>query len=154
MEKGFEVTKDGTTLNIVLGSELSAVNASALTGELSKYYNQGIEKVVFDATRLISLTSAGIRCVFYAYQDLGSQVKIVFINCVKEIYEVLDLVGLTSIIKLEENAEKKIKYRKENLSNLSAREVEEKAKQRRSDLDSFSASNDVVCYTMKLEQED
>ena len=80
MEKGFEVTKDGTTLNIVLGSELSAVNASALTGELSKYYNQGIEKVVFDATSLISLTSAGIRCVFYAYQDLGSQVKIVFIN--------------------------------------------------------------------------
>lgn len=154
MEKGFEVTKDGTTLDIVLGSELSAVNASALTGELSKYYNQGIEKVVFDATRLISLTSAGIRCVFYAYQDLGSQVKIVFINCVKEIYEVLDLVGLTSIIKLEENAEKKIKYRKENLSNLSAREVEEKAKQRRSDLDRFSANNDVVCYTMRLEQED
>ena len=37
MEKGFEVTKDGTTLNIVLGSELSIVNASALTIELSIY---------------------------------------------------------------------------------------------------------------------
>jgi len=72
MEKNFEVKKDGSTLNVLLDDELSVANSPALTEELSKYRNQGIEKVVFDVTGLIYISSSGIRCIFYAFQELGN----------------------------------------------------------------------------------
>ena len=154
MEKDFKVVKNGTTLDIVLGSELSTANAPALTKELSGYCGQDIEKVVFDATGLIYLSSAGIRTFFFVYNELGSHIEIVVVNCVKEIYNVLEYVGLNSIVKFEESIEKKNQYRIDQLGDMGLSEIEERAQQRKKDLEDFSANNDVVCYNMKLGQED
>ena len=149
-----EVTRDGNTLNILLGKELTINNASSLTEELSKYSGQGIKSIVFDATGLIYLTSSGIRTLLYAYQDLGSKPEFIFLNCAKEIYEVLDLVGMTRFIKFQESPEKKEQYRQRFIGNLSINEVEQAATERKEKLKDFSANNDVVCYSMKLGQED
>ena len=154
MEKDFKVVKNGTTLDIVLGSELSTANAPALTKELSGYCGQDIEKVVFDATGLIYLSSAGIRTFFFVYNELGSHIEIVVVNCVKEIYNILEYVGLNSIVKFEESIEKKNQYRIDQLGDMGLSEIEERAQQRKKDLEDFSANNDVVCYNMKLGQED
>lgn len=149
-----EVTRDGNTLNILLGKELTINNASSLTEELSKYSGQGIKSIVFDATGLIYLTSSGIRTLLYAYQDLGSKPEFIFLNCAKEIYEVLDLVGMTRFIKFQESPEKKEQYRQRFIGNLSINEVEQAATERKEKLKEFSVNNDVVCYSMKLGQED
>lgn len=149
-----EVTRDGNTLNILLGKELTINNASSLTEELSKYSGQGIKSIVFDATGLIYLTSSGIRTLLYAYQDLGSKPDFIFLNCAKEIYEVLDLVGMTRFIKFQESPEKKEQYRQRFIGNLSINEVEQAATERKEKLKEFSVNNDVVCYSMKLGQED
>ena len=154
MENEFEVTKDGSTLNVLLDDELSVANSPALTEELSKYRNQGIEKVVFDVTGLIYLSSAGLRCIFYAFQELGQEPEIVFENCAKEIYEVLDHVGMTSVIKFEKSLKKKELYRKRKLCNLNMGEIGQLNKERKKGLDDFAANNDVVCYSMKMGQED
>lgn len=154
MEKDFKVVKNGTTLDIVLGSELSTANAPALTKELSGYCGQDIEKVVFDATGLIYLSSAGIRTFFFVYHELGSHIEIVVVNCVKEIYNILEYVGLNSIVKFEESIEKRNQYRIDQLGDMGLSEIEERAQQRKKDLEDFSANNDVVCYNMKLGQED
>lgn len=154
MENEFEVTKDGSTLNILLDDQLSVGNAPALTEELSKYRNQGIDKVVFDVTGLIYLSSAGLRCIFYAFQELGQEPEIVFENCAKEIYEVLDHVGMTSVIKFEKSLKKKELYRKRKLCNLNMGEIGKLNKERKKGLDDFAANNDVVCYSMKMGQED
>lgn len=154
MVTDFEVTRVENTLNILLGKDLSVDNASSLSEELSKYSGQGIERIVFDATGLIYLTSSGIRTLLYAYQDLGSKPEFIFLNCAKEIYEVLDLVGMTRFIKFQESPEKKEQYRQRFIGNLSINEVEQVATERKEKLKDFSANNDVVCYSMKLGQED
>lgn len=154
MVTDFEVTRVENTLNILLGKDLSVDNASSLSEELSKYSGQGIERIVFDATGLIYLTSSGIRTLLYAYQDLGSKPEFIFLNCAKEIYEVLDLVGMTRFIKFQESPEKKEQYRQRFIGNLSINEVEQAATERKEKLKDFSANNDVVCYSMKLGQED
>jgi hypothetical protein len=41
---------------VVLGANLSVVNASALTDEINLYKGQDIEKLVFDATKLTYIT--------------------------------------------------------------------------------------------------
>ena len=154
MVTDFEVTRVENTLNILLGKDLSVDNASSLSEELSKYSGRGIERIVFDATGLIYLTSSGIRTLLYAYQDLGSKPEFIFLNCAKEIYEVLDLVGMTRFIKFQESPEKKEQYRQRFIGNLSINEVEQAATERKEKLKEFSVNNDVVCYSMKLGQED
>ena len=52
-EDHFEVRKEGTVLTVVLGSNLSVVNAPALTDEINLYKGQDIEKLVFDLVGII-----------------------------------------------------------------------------------------------------
>ena len=103
--------------------------------QLSKYVGQNIEKVVFDASELLALASSGLRVVYYAKQRLGNKPEIVFVNCAKEIYNTLKMIGLASSIKFLKVENKKVVRRQESL-------------------DEFTANNDVVCYSMKLGQDD
>ena len=135
MGNDFTVTLNGTALIVELGRSLNTNNAPTLTEELSKYKGQVIEKVVFDASVLMTLSSSGLRSVIYAKQRLGNKPEIVFVNCAKEIYNTLKIIGLTSSIKFVKVEGKKIIRRQE-------------------ELDSFAANNDVVCYSMKLGQDE
>ena len=94
MENTFEVKKDGNVLEIVLGQELTTANAPALMDELNKYKNQGVEKVVFDATALKYIASSGIRTIIFAKQKLGGNPEIEFINCKDEISSVFEMTGI------------------------------------------------------------
>ena len=90
--------QDGNVLTILLGKDLATANAPMLTEELTKYKEQGITKVVFDATKLTFLASSGIRVVIFCKQKLGGSPEIVFVNCAKEIYDIFDMTGIRSFI--------------------------------------------------------
>lgn len=133
MKNDFTVSKNGTALIIELGRCLNTTNAPALQQELTKYLGQPIEKVVFDASELLTLSSIGLRTIYYAKQRLGNKPEIVFVNCAKEIYNTLNIIGLASSIKFLKVDSKKIVRKQEYL-------------------DEFAANNDVVCYQMKMGQ--
>ena len=97
-ENHFEVRKEGAVLTVVLGANLSVVNASALTDEINLYKGQNIEKLVFDATKLTYISSSGIRVILYCKKFLSKNPEIVFVNCNKEILDVFDLVGIIPYI--------------------------------------------------------
>jgi hypothetical protein len=78
----------------------------------------------------------------------------VFVNCAKEIRQVLDHVGLTAFIQFEESPERKKEYRKGHLNDLSSEELEQFIEARKKELEQFAANNDVVCYNMRMGQED
>lgn len=131
----FKVTLNGTALLIELGRSLNTANAPILQEELTQYVGQQIEKVVFDASELLTLSSSGLRVVYYAKQRLGNKPEIVFVNCAKEIYSTLKMIGLASSIKFVNVESKRVVRKKE-------------------DLEEFTANNDVVCYSMRLGQEE
>jgi anti-anti-sigma factor len=138
MDNEFKVTLNGTALLLELGQSLNTNNAPALQDEVAKYVGKPVEKVVFDASELMTLSSSGLRVVYFAKQRLGNngnKPEIVFVNCAKEIYNTLKMIGLASSIKFVKVESKKVVRRQESL-------------------DSFAANNDVVCYSMKLGQED
>lgn len=154
MDNDFKVVREDNTLTVTLGKELSAANAPALKDELSKYYGKGIQKVVFDASGLIYFSSGGIQAVIYADQRLGCKNGIVFVNCAEEIREVLDHVGLTRFIKFEENMELRKEYRRRELKGLGDKEIDQQASERNQALDNYAAHNDMVCYSMRLGEDD
>ena len=61
MNNDFKVSKNGTALIITLGRDLITSNAPVLQEELAKYMGENIEKVVFDASELMALSSSGLR---------------------------------------------------------------------------------------------
>ena len=134
MNNDFKVTLNGTALLIELGSSLNTTNAPSLQDELAKFMGKAIEKVVFDASELLSLSSSGLRVVYFAKQRLGNKPEIVFVNCAKEIYNTLKMIGLASSIKFLKVESKRVVRSKESL-------------------DEFAANNDVVCYSMKMGQD-
>ncbi len=136
MNNDFKVTKKGTALVVELGRSLNTANAPELQDELATYVGQeDIEKVVFDASELLTLSSSGLRVVYFSKQRLGNKPEIVFVNCAKEIYNTLKMIGLASSIKFLKVESKRVVRKQE-------------------ELDDFSANNDVVCYSMKLGQSD
>ena len=154
MEKDFKVVKDGTTLTITLSVELSAANGPALKDELSKYSSQGIERVVFDASGLTYLSSGGLQAIIYADHRFSSNKELVIVNCAKEIREVLNHVGLTPFIKFEENLKMKEGFHQRMEKIFDEEELNQKISERNQTLDNYAAHNDLVCYNMKLGEED
>ena len=134
MNNDFKVTLNGTALLIELGRSLNTTNAPSLQDELAKFMGKAIEKVVFDTSELLSLSSSGLRVVYFAKQRLGNKPEIVFVNCAKEIYNTLKMIGLASSIKFLKVESKRVVRSKESL-------------------DEFAANNDVVCYSMKMGQD-
>lgn len=131
MYNDFKVSLNGTALLIELGRSLNTANAPILQEQLTKYVGQNIEKIVFDASELLTLSSSGLRVVYFSKQRLGNKPEIVFVNCAKEIYNTLKMIGLASAIKFVKVESKKVTRRKE-------------------DLEEYVANNDVVCNSMKL----
>ena len=151
MEEKFKLNLEGTTLKVILGAELAMENAPAMQQSLNSYLGQDIRKIVFDATDLAIISSAGIRCIIFARQELGQKPEIVFVNCAKEIYEVFEITGLFRFVSfLEDN---RIKERKEKAA--AGDKLQKKLSEiRQEELDHFAANNDVVCYQMKLGSEE
>ena len=135
MSDDFNVSLNGTALIIETGKSLNTTNSPELIEELSKYVGQTIQKVVFDASELVTISSSGLRAIYFAKLRLGNSPEIVFVNCAKEIYNVLKMIGLTSSIKFMEIESKKTVRSRDNIEE-------------------FAANNDVVCYSMKLGQDE
>lgn len=66
--------------------------------ELNGYKGKGIEKVVFDATKLAYIASSGIRTIIFAKQKLGGNPVIEFVNCAADIRSVFEMTGLQNYI--------------------------------------------------------
>ena len=150
-DKNFTIEKEGTDLNIYLGFELSIANSTELRELLSAYRGQDISRIVYDATDLVFLSSSGIRTILYSVQEIGHGPEIVFVNCAKEIYNTLKMTGLVKFFKFIEDKSKT----GEDGGAVDNEWEKEYSELRQKKLDKFAANNDVVCYQMKLgENED
>lgn len=62
--------------------------------------------------------------------------------------------GESSVIKFEDDLDKRREYRRAVFSDLDQEETDRISEERNEALDHFEAHNDVVCYSMKLGQEE
>lgn len=152
MEDVFKVKQEGTTLMVHLGMEMSVENTPALKEKLMEYQGQDIEKIVFDATDLLYISSSGVRLLVFAQQKIGHSPKMELLNCDKKIYETLDIVGMTQFFSFTEDDRINMQAATPNQAVTEWKKRVTEAKQKM--LDHFAAHNDVVVYQMKLEQED
>lgn len=144
----FVLRKEGSTLQVYLGFELSIDNSAELRKMLGGYRGQDISKIVFDATDLVFISSSGIRAIIFAGQEIGDQPKIEFVNCAQEIYDSFKITGLSNFFSFVEDERKAGNAdHKDGVDKEWDKEFKEV---RQKQLDNYAAHNDVVCYQMKL----
>jgi anti-anti-sigma factor len=149
-ENDFVIKKEGSILQVYLGFELSMANSTTLREMLSEYRGQDINRIVYDATDLVFLSSSGIRTILFAMQEIGDEPEIVFVNCANEISETFKIAGLANFFSFVDD-ERKIGEAGKNGSDGSEWEQEYNMI-RQEQLDKFAAHNDVVACQMKLGQ--
>ena len=134
-ENEFVIKKEGSILQVYLGFELSMANSTTLREMLSEYRGQDINRIVYDATDLVFLSSSGIRTILFAMQEISETFKI---------------AGLANFFSFVDD-ERKIGEAGKNGSDGSEWEQEYNMI-RQEQLDKFAAHNDVVACQMKLGQ--
>lgn len=149
-ENEFVIKKEGSILQVYLGFELSMANSTTLREMLSEYRGQDINRIVYDATDLVFLSSSGIRTILFAMQEIGDEPEIVFVNCANEICETFKIAGLSSFFSFVDD-ERKIGETGKNGTDGSEWDQEYNMI-RQEQLDKFAAHNDVVACQMKLGQ--
>ena len=149
-ENEFVIKKEGSILQVYLGFELSMVNSTTLREMLSEYRGQDINRIVYDATDLVFLSSSGIRTILFAMQEIGDEPEIVFVNCANEICETFKIAGLSSFFSFVDD-ERKIGENGKNGTGGSEWDQEYNMI-RQEQLEKFAAHNDVVACQMKLGQ--
>ena len=149
-ENEFVIKKEGSILQVYLGFELSMANSTTLREMLSEYRGQDINRIVYDATDLVFLSSSGIRTILYAMQEIGNEPEIVFVNCANEISETFKIAGLANFFSFVDD-ERKAGHMDGNGTDGSEWDQEYNMI-RQEQLDKFAAHNDVVACQMKLGQ--
>ena len=149
-ENEFVIKKEGSILQVYLGFELSMANSTTLREMLSEYRGQEINRIVYDATDLVFLSSSGIRTILFAMQEIGDEPEIVFVNCANEISETFKIAGLANFFSFIDD-ERKAGHMDGNGTDGSEWDQEYNMI-RQEQLDKFAAHNDVVACQMKLGQ--
>jgi anti-anti-sigma factor len=144
----FVIKAVDTTLYVTLGYELSIANSSALQDQLRQYQGKNIQKVVFDATDLVYISSSGIRAVMFAMQHVCKKRDIEFVNCASEIIESFEITGINNFFKFV--SDERMNAQADNAGAGKDEWEKQLSDIRQEQLDDFAAHNDVVVYQMKL----
>lgn len=93
-------TIEGACLSVALEGELNTITAPEL--EAAIYDDlENVSDVVFDMTELSYITSAGLRVLLYAEQEVEGRGGVTIKGACDEIKEILEMTGFDSILNVE-----------------------------------------------------
>ena len=93
--------RDGNTLTMTLEGKITSKTAPELDAALSGKYD-GLEKLIFDFEKLEYLTSAGLRVILTAQQEMEDRDALMVLrNVNSDIQEVFRMTGFGEVLTIE-----------------------------------------------------
>ena len=92
--------RDGKKLTVALEGNLDTTTSTDLE-QFVRTQLDGVESLVFDFSALEYVSSAGLRTLLLARQSLPSPAALSVIHCSKDIMEILDITGFSSILNVK-----------------------------------------------------
>ncbi len=94
-------TNDGNTLTVCVEGSLDTNTAPDLNDEL-KVSTEGINRLIFDLSKLTYVSSAGLRVFISAHKLLEKQGGSMMIkHPTEEVMEIFDMTGFSGILNIE-----------------------------------------------------
>ena len=94
-------TLDGSTLTIALTDKLDTTSAPALEEELNGSL-EGVETLIFDFSKLVYLSSAGLRVLLNAQKTMYRKGKMIIRHPNDVIMSVFEMTGFSTILTIED----------------------------------------------------
>ena len=96
----YSIKRNGNALELALEGRLDTVTAPDVEKALLPI-PQGVDTLVFDFSKLVYISSAGLRVVLRAHRSLpmGGRTKI--LNCNPVVREVFSVTGFSQIVEFE-----------------------------------------------------
>ena len=91
---------DGNTLTIALTEKLDTNSAPELEEELNASLN-GVEKLIFDFSKLNYLSSAGLRVLLNAQKTMSKKGQMIIRHVNDVIMDIFDMTGFSTILTIE-----------------------------------------------------
>jgi len=102
-----EITKeeqDGITIVAVSG-RIDAITSARLEEALMGYIDQGAARIILDMKNVEQMTSAGLRVILLASQQLHGKGRFVLARPGPEEMEILEMVGFDTILSIHSGLE-------------------------------------------------
>lgn len=93
-------TQDGTEYTFTLEGRLDAITSPDLEGQINSVVSDA-SKLIFDLADLEYISSAGLRVLLGAVQEMEDKGDMVVRNLTKSVREVFDLTGFSNLFHIE-----------------------------------------------------
>lgn len=94
------VNKDGDTYTVLVDGRLDTLTSPQLDEEINKII-EGAKKLIFDLDKLAYISSAGLRVLLGAAQQMDGRGEMVLIHVSEAIREIFDVTGFIQIFNIE-----------------------------------------------------
>ena len=94
------VNKDGDTYTVLVDGRLDTLTSPQLDEEINKII-EGAKKLIFDLDKLAYISSAGLRVLLGAAQQMDGKGEMVLIHVSEAIREIFDVTGFIQIFNIE-----------------------------------------------------
>lgn len=94
-------TQNGTTV-LALAGDLDATTAAEFQDRLDSAVQPGLRRLVLDMSDLAYLSSAGLRQLIYARQNLEDEVRMVLVGTNERVRRTIELVGFDQSVTFDD----------------------------------------------------
>ena len=94
------VNKDGDTYTVLVDGRLDTLTSPQLDEEINKII-EGAKKLIFDLDKLAYISSAGLRVLLGAAQQMDGKGEMTLIHVSEAIREIFDVTGFIQIFNIE-----------------------------------------------------
>ena len=94
------IKQEGTILTLALEGELSTPTAPQLEEALPPGM-KGVDQLILDASELLYLSSAGLRIILKARQELEGRGGVTVRNASKELMDIFEVTGFDDLLTFE-----------------------------------------------------
>ena len=94
------VNKDGDTYTVLVDGRLDTLTSPQLDEEINKII-EGAKKLIFDLDKLAYISSAGLRVLLGAAQQMDGKGEMILIHVSEAIREIFDVTGFIQIFNIE-----------------------------------------------------
>ena len=105
MADAFAMQISGDVVTFTLEGKVDSTNAGALGDQLRTLVGKTITKVVFMASGLEYISSAGLRAIVFAKQKLGAGVTVYLIAPRPDVVDVFKMTGFDTYVVIQESFE-------------------------------------------------
>lgn len=105
MENNISVVCENGVAKITLAGRLDATTAPTLMEKLKELAGQELKDIVFMASELEYLSSAGLRVIIFTKQKIGAGSKLFLIGAQEAVLEVIEMSGLTNFMAIADTYE-------------------------------------------------